>query len=367
MRTIRLVVLSVAAASAALVGVAPAATGAPKATGAAAVIGAPAVRPTFTPLGPVNANALSMSADGSVVVGVSIFGDGAFRWSQQSGTESLGAASGQISISRDGDTIVADVDRGGHRTAAKWTGGTRWKSLGGYPGSDGCPDLSNAFAVSDTGSVVGLGWADCSASAFRWDRATSMVSLGSLDGAASRANDISADGAVIVGWDDAPDGMRRGAMWVNGAERLLSRGRFLGSAEAVSSDGSVIVGGGAGYHGKQAYRWTKKTGPQFLGKLPGGGVLASASALATTDDGNIVVGFSGAADRDAFVWTPATGMFKLQDYLVGLGVKGLTGWRLDTALAVSRDGTTIAGWGIRPDGQVQSWVVTNLPPFAAAG
>jgi uncharacterized membrane protein len=220
--------------------------------------------------------------------------------------------------------------------------------------------------VSDTGSVVGLGWAGCSASAFRWDAVNGMVSLGSRDGGASRANDVSADGSVIVGWDDAPDGSRRGAMWVGGAERLLSRGRFLGGAEAVSSDGSVIVGGGAGYHGKQAYRWTQGSGARLLGKLPGGGTLARASALATTDDGNVVVGFSGAAFRDAFVWSKATGMLNLQDYLVGLGVSGLEGWRLDTALAISSDGTTIAGWGIRPDGQVRSWVVEHLPPWTGA-
>ena len=34
----------------------------------------------------------------------------------------------------------------------------------------------------------------------------------------------------------------------------------------------------------------------------------------------------------------ATGMFKLQDYLAGLGVTGLDGWGLDTALAISGDG-----------------------------
>jgi probable HAF family extracellular repeat protein len=307
-----------------------------------------------------------MSADGSVIVGVNIFGDGAFRWSHGLGTQSLGAASGQISISRDGGTIVADVDHHGHRTAAKWKGGTDWRSLGGYPGSQGCPDISNAFAVSDTGAVVGLGWNGCHATAFRWDATNGMVDLGSRDGQASRANDVSADGSVIVGWDDAPTGVRRGAMWVNGAEHLLSHGVFLGGAEAVTADGSVIVGGEAANHGRQAYRWTKATGGQLLGKLPGQGPLDRASALATTDDGNVVVGFSGAQYRDAFVWTPATGMFNLQDYLVGLGVKGLDGWRLDTALAISSDGTTIAGWGVQPDGQVRSWVVEHLPPFAGS-
>jgi probable HAF family extracellular repeat protein len=357
MRTIRLSALSLAALTAMVIGGAPAAVGAPPAAGPP---------PTFTPLGPIDANVLSMSADGSVLVGVNIFGGATFRWSPRRGTQDLGAASGEISISRDGSTIVADASATRHMTAAVWRGGTHWRSLGGYAGSHGCPDLSNAFAVSNDGSVVvGLGWNDCKATGFRWDAANGMVSLGSLDGYASRANDVSADGSVIVGWDDAADGSRRGARWVNGVESLLSTGGvFLGGAEAVTADGSVLVGGNAGPQGNQAYRWTEDKGSELLGKLPGGGGLAGATAFATTDNGKVVVGASGAAKRDAFVWTKATGMFKLQDYLVGLGVTGLDGWRLDTALAISADGTKIAGWGINPDGHVQSWLVDNLPPFA---
>jgi hypothetical protein len=75
-----------------------------------------------------------------------------------------------------------------------------------------------------------------------------------------------------------------------------------------------------------------------------------------------VAGFSGAASRDAFVWTPVTGMVNLQDYLVGR-----EGWRLDTTLAISRDATAITGWGNRPDGRVQSRVVEHPPPFGATG
>jgi uncharacterized membrane protein len=322
---------------------------------------------TFTPLGPLDSNVLSMSAGGSILVGVNIFGGNAFRWTPSGGTQFLGDASGQISVSRDGSTIVADVLVQGHNTAARWMGGTQWASLGRYPGSQGCPDLSNAYAVSNGGTtVVGLGWADCHATAFRWRAGTGMISLGSLDGQASRANDVSADGSVIVGWDDAPDGSRRGARWVQGQESLLATGSlYLGSAEAVTPDGSVVVGGeaGTGRVHRAAYRWTPSLGGQVLGMLPGGGPLATASGLSVTDDGDVVVGFSGGARRDAFVWTRSTGMLKLQDYLVSLGVQGLDGWRLDTATAISADGTTIAGWGYRPDGRVQSWLVRNLPPF----
>jgi probable HAF family extracellular repeat protein len=204
---------------------------------------------TFTPVGPLDANVLSMSADGSVLVGAKIFGAPAFRWTREGGTQNIGDAFGQVSVSRDGSRIVGDITFRGHTTAAIWQGGTNWRSLGGYPGSDGCPDLSDAFAVSDGGEVVvGLGWDGCDATGFRWEQATGMVSLGSLDGNASRANDLSANGQVIVGWDDSDVGDRRGARWVNGVESLLAQpgGLFLGGAEATNADGSVIVGGNAG-------------------------------------------------------------------------------------------------------------------------
>ena len=327
--------------------------------------------PTLSPVSPLDANALSMSADGSIVVGTQIFGAYVFRWTRAGGLEILGPARGQASVSRDGSTIVADItSRNGHTIAAIWQGGTEWRGLGGYPGSGGCPDISNAYAVSNRGAVVvGLGWDDCAASAFRWTKATRMISLGSLDGRSSRANDVSANGDVIVGWDDDLTGARRGARWVDGVESLLDapEGIFLGGAEAVTADGRVIVGGNAGndFVRNRAYRWTEARGGEIIGMLPNDDPLAGAYAFAVNGDGSVIVGASGASGRDAFVWTRTAGMFKLQDYLIELGVD-LDDWILDTALAISTDGTIIAGWGYRgtpPFLRVQSYIVEGLPPF----
>jgi probable HAF family extracellular repeat protein len=362
MRSSRLIALCLAIATMLALGVG---------TNAGAATGGPpqAKQPTFTPIGPVDSNVLSMSSDGTIAVGDFIFGGGAFMWKQGQGTTMLGDAGGQISISRDGSTIVGDTPRHGHLTASVWRGGTQWKSLGGYAGSQGCPDLSDAYAVSNRGkTVVGLGWDGCKASAFRWTKGTGMVSLGTLDGQASRADDISADGSVIVGWDDSPIGERRGAMWVNGTERLLSpSGTFVGEAEAVSANGRVVVGGnaGKGQFRRQAYRWTANKGVTLLGRFrgSGSGPWGIADALGVTDNGRVIVGFSGGRRRTAFIWSRSTGMMKLEDYLRSLGVTGFKKWRLDTATAISGDGSTIAGWGYRPDGHVQSWIVRNLPPL----
>jgi uncharacterized membrane protein len=47
----------------------------------------------------------------------------------------------------------------------------------------------------------------------KWDEAGGMVDLGSIvAGRSSRANAISANGSVIVGWQDEPTGTKRSKM-----------------------------------------------------------------------------------------------------------------------------------------------------------
>lgn len=339
---------------------------------AVAIAAAPVANaaPTLTPVGPLDTNVLGMSADGSVLVGTPIFGGYAFRWTREGGTENLGGIGGNVQISRDGTAIAANVLVDGNPEAGLWLGGQNWRPLGGL-GTSGCPDFSDSYGINGDGSVVvGLGWDGCEAYGFRWQDSTGMVNLGSLEGTSSRANAVSADGSVIVGWDSAETGEWRGVRWVNGVESLLATpgGAFLGSANAVSADGSVIVGGEAGKgptHNK-AYVWTAQRGGIVIGMLPSDDQLAGAYAFAVSDDGRVVGGASGAQKRDAFVWTPTTGIFKLQDYLVDLGVQGLDNWVLDTVTAISSDGRTIAGWGYRGPkrhSHVQGWVIDGLPPF----
>ena len=53
---------------------------------------------------------------------------------------------------------------------------------------------------------MGLAWVTSGkAHGFRWDAQRGMTDLGSLQKMSSRVNAVSADGNVIVGWDDNPD------------------------------------------------------------------------------------------------------------------------------------------------------------------
>src|SRR5262249_41055071 len=183
--------------------------------------------------------------------------------------------------------------------ASIWLGSLRYYGLGGFsgamPGGANNLHLSSNFGVSGDGSiVVGLGYLNPGrAHAFRWDHSTGMVDLGSLEGKDSRANAISADGSTIVGWDAAPSGYWRGALWHGGKEMLLDPKGLLGEANAVNADGTIIVG--TGYRGgSHAYLWTA-SGVTDLGKLDRRGPNnpgEQAYAEGVSDDGKTVAGWT---------------------------------------------------------------------------
>jgi probable HAF family extracellular repeat protein len=108
----------------------------------------------------------------------------------------------------------------------------------------------------------------------------------------------------------------------------------------------------------EAFRWTQATGIVGLGDLDGDGVFSAANAVSA--DGSIVVGSGRSAQGErAFLWDETNKMRNLQDVLVseyGLG-SALAGWTLQSAVAISADGKVIAGVGRNPDNQTESWLV----------
>jgi hypothetical protein len=86
--------------------------------------------------------------------------------------------------------------------------------------------------------------------------------------------------------------------------------------------------------------------------MVGLGLLRSAQAVSA--DGSVVVGFSAVA---AALWTEADGVQLIRDLLEAQGID-LTGWHLDEARAVSADGRTIVGLAQNPDGNREGWVAT---------
>ena len=328
---------------------------------------------SFTRLGTPAAYPTGISADGTIVVGArSNFGP-AFRWTAADGVVNIGGVGFQARISRDGKTIVSDAnDSNGLANAAIWQGGTNWKVLGGIPGGQPSgPYLSSAWDVSADGSVVvGLAWLTPGiAHGFRWDAKNGMTDLGGLQGRSTRASVVSADANVIAGFDEDPLAYNhnnwRGAAWWQSLERLLNPFGWIGVANAINNDGSVIVGTGTPVNTRHAYRYTAADGHiEDLGALPRGLTPSGqqqedqSSAAGVSDDGNVVVGISGyRPPTDAMIWTPATKMVKLNDYLTSKGITGFDGWSLIGATGVTPDGKTIIGTGINPAGLVEGFVV----------
>jgi uncharacterized membrane protein len=110
------------------------------------------------------------------------------------------------------------------------------------------------------------------------------------------------------------------------------------NADAVSADGSVIVGTGNGPDGVNilAYLWTEATGPVLVPPIPG---FSLVSATGVSGDGSLVVGTDYSSDVGVsapFSW----------DWRTGAGPTTLPfppGDDGGRAYRVSRDGSTIVG------------------------
>ncbi len=107
-----------------------------------------------------------------------------------------------------------------------------------------------------------------------WSQQPSLRWLGTLPGGGwSRANGVSADGSVVVGWATNAAGQWR-AFRSTAAGGMQDLGTLPGgygsAAYGVSADGAVVVGwaeNAAGYD--RAFRWMAAGGMQDLGTLGG--------------------------------------------------------------------------------------------------
>lgn len=181
-----------------------------------------------------------------------------------------------------------------------------------------------------------------------------FLSLGDLEPDA-----VSADGSVVVGVISG-GGTTRAVRWTEaGGAEILVQGGF---ASGVSDDGSVVVG--TMESGSGGFRWTRAEGVVDLGGIAGAPFPYSAPSDVSAD-GSVIVGqaFSGAA-FEAFRWTAAGGM-------VGLGDLVSSGPRGSSALAVSADGSVVVGSSSTGDAfrwtQETGMIALGWPPQRGQG
>lgn len=292
----------------------------------------------------------ALSKDGTVMA--ANIGGEIFRWTSAGGFVDLGLGdtfNSSIGISGDGTTIVTGrPGRDGNSNPAMWQQATGWVDLG-HP-AEGCildSSWGDAWSTNRDGSiVVGLSWYCPGAEGFEWTKQDGIVGLGHPAGASSRATAISADGSTIVGfYEDPVQGFRRPVRWISKSTDLFLGDDLAGEAIALSSDGSQIVGQAADSTGNgRAFYYSPRRGLVSLGVLSGNNTDQSV-AFGVSDTGVVIGASIDVFDfsSEPFLWSPKTGLHRLQATLARNGAVIPKGVTLTNVLAISADGSTIVG------------------------
>lgn len=293
-------------------------------------------------------------------------GDGLITIGQISGEEPI---AGATSISNDAKYIsgtMTNPQSGNNQMARYDTATNSWTYLGDL-GND--TDGSSAWGMTSDGSaVVGLGFVSgWEAHAVKWTQAAGLVDLGStVEGASSRANAISADGTVAVGWQDDDFGDRFAVYWKNNVQNFILKNNnsFTGEGQAVTPDGGTIVGTAEEEEG--AFVWNQADGYTSI-KHPDPMYVGGASGV--SDDGKTVIGYfrpwgAPATSGEGFIWTKETGALNLNEYVASLGYDEL-GITFSLPLGISPNGRNIVGLGASGNGI--SGFVIKLPENLATG
>lgn len=293
-------------------------------------------------------------------------GNGLVTIGELSGNEQI---SGTTSISQDGKYISGTMvnPNSGKTEMARYNTITNdWTYLGVLsPDADG----SSAWGMTSDGSaVVGLGFVSgWEAHAVKWTQETGLVDMGSTtSGSSSRANAISDDGKVIVGWQDDDFGDRFAVYWKDNVQKFIKNGEnyITGESQAVTPDGNTIVGSAEGE--EAAFVWNVVDGYTNI-KHPDPMYIGGASGV--SDDGKTVIGFfrpwgAPATAGEGFIWTKETGAINLNDYVASLGYDEL-GITFALPMGISPNGKYISGLGATEDGM--KGFVIKLPANLATG
>lgn len=306
-----------------------------------------------------------MTADGSMLLLYAAYYTH-YLYTPATGLVDIGGVgcAGNPKLSDDGSVVVSSVyAEDGTCQAAKWLGGQNWLPMGSEPGAVPCgSDLSSAFDTNAT-TAVGLFWRPqiCRAIGGTWDLATGTPGPAlesTVPDRPTRGNGITADGSIVVGWQDAETGQRNAVRWVNGVQEpiLDTDGTPMGEAIGVNSTGTVVWGVFYRYLAGQGWLWRAGQGFTSIGQ-GGVGLNVQTVPIAASEDGSVVVGVMRNFDvgvQKGFIWTAKKGYQYLNDFVKG---QVAAGWDLYNPTVVSADGRYIAGLGFNPNGRSQAFIL----------
>lgn len=336
----------------------------------AVVATAPAVPAAATPV--IHAIAgyaiddFHLSSGGGVMAGSVAFGNqrSMYRWTPTGGMQTFslfqGGSTFGTAMSDDGTTIVGHSSPavvGPPFTAFRWSSGSGFQALPQYQGSAGRPT-----AISGDGQII-LGTL-VSGKGIRWIGTASPEPLPPVQFYGDPSSNFTPyaanyDGSVTAGVAVVNDVYRSLPGMSPEALGVRTSGLNTHHVVGVNESGSIVAGTtrNAADH-RQAFRWTAASG---LYLIPSLGTHAEAKGM-TTDGMTVVGGYGFTAPFDPseeYIWNAALGTVRLPTYLASLGLN-LSGWNLREVMAISPDGSAIAGHGSF-NGATVSWVVTNIP------
>lgn len=206
-------------------------------------------------------------------------------------------------ISSNGLVVAGYQGNAFQEQASRWIDGKRPPESLGVPPHASDDVISYAHAASADGSVLaGHFLSNTYSDAFRWTESDGMVPLTNHRDRmyfGGRVGAMSADGSVLVGSADGPYG-REAFRWTSEGGTVglgdLPGNFFVSEAYGTSGDGSIVVGKGFSELGVEAFVWTSGTGMlplrAYLAELGvdvTGWHLYQANAISS--DGTTIVGY----------------------------------------------------------------------------
>jgi probable HAF family extracellular repeat protein len=231
----------------------------------------------------------------------------AFFWQKQGSIRDLGTLpGGDYSAAfaiNDSGVVVGTSNTSTSTHAFSWSIAQGLQDLGTLPGAN----ASAALAINNSGQIVG----SSGVHAALWSGGN-IQDLGTLGGATSEAHGINNLGA-IVGVSDTSSGPHA-FLWQNGAMQDLGvlSGDTSSRADHINDSGTV-VGASEGSGGVRAFIWTSAAGMQPLGA---DGVYSEAFDI--NNAGQVVGEFASSLGTRAFLWTSQAGLIDLNTKVANL-------------------------------------------------
>lgn len=255
----------------------------------------------------------------------------------------------------------------------------KWEKLTyNYNTNEPNSDLSAGYYISGDGNtVVGLSFTKVVLPngqevpwqiAYAWNSTKGgfVLESNSPNSRQSRANAVSRDGSVVVGWEDIK-GPWKAQVWKRNTDGTYGKGQYilidpkgsetdefnqLGEARAISGDGKWIGGKSDGFF-TNAWLWNEEIGVIDLGSLTTSANYASSWVTSINYDGSVVLGYTITKQwvdsppvYTPFIWTKDKGMQDFNDYVTNTLKFDLKGDKIYVPTMLSANEKYIVGWGL---------------------